>query len=130
MAIRIIRGIHSISGEAAIILAGTTPIAIFAKAQWTKFTSGEPVSKEYIQDEWTRRWNNSQDAKGTKRLIPNIEIRLRPKHDELDEVTTSFLTGYRSFGNWLKLLNRAKDDKRKDCGLPHNARHLQFHCPK
>lgn len=62
-------------------------------------------------------------------MIKDIRTWCNRQHGEINYYLTQFLTGHRSFGNYLKRIKKQSSDKCIYCGAPDSAEHTIFICP-
>lgn len=75
------------------------------------------AAREEIITEWQTRWDEEQKkGQWTKVLIPNITLRLRYPHHQLDYFITQVLSGPGRFGDYALKMGKRTEDRCKYCG--------------
>ena len=128
-AVKIARGFPSMSGEAALVLAGMVPLSIQAKSRQKKFQGGQPQGCEETLRIWQQRWTKAEAA-WTRSLIPQVEKWTSRKHGELTSELTQILSGHGNFGTFLKMTNRRPSNLCPFCKTPETVRHQTMYCPR
>lgn len=125
-AVRVAKGFHSMSGEAALVLTGMPPLELQARARQAKF-KGEPTVKDSTM--WQSRWQSGEST-WTRNLIPNIQQWLDRSHGELSGAITEVLSGHGHFGSFLKMTGKSSSDMCETCHVRESLRHSLMHCPR
>ncbi|XP_046868464.1 uncharacterized protein LOC124460908 [Drosophila willistoni] len=95
-ALRVCCGFRTISDDAALVIAGMTPIDLLAheaqRIYATKMESApnpaelkgvKAAARQESWDAWQLRWTNSIKGRWTFRLIPDLKMWLQRKHGEI-----------------------------------------------
>lgn len=128
-AVRVTRGLPRMSGDAALVLAGMTPLAIQARARQDRFLNGRRTPLAEMQLHWQRAWKET-GPNWTKSLVPDIRDWVNRKHGELGSGLTEVLSGHGHFGTYLKMTKKRKDSMCPYCNTPETLRHLIMNCPR
>lgn len=132
LALRLIRGIRTISEDAAHVLAGTPPIDLEIEAQ---YLTREGVSKEEIRDwlygVWQTRWRDSQQGRWTHQLIPDLAEWTGCEHKVVDYHLTQFLTNHGCFRGYLFRFRHVDSALCLFCSdSAETAEHILLHCSR
>lgn len=125
-AVTIARGLHSMSGEAALVLTGMCPIGLQAEMRQSKFRGTKDI--ESPTKKWQSRWQGGEST-WTKSLIPRIEPWLKRTHGELSSPITEMLSGHGHFGSFLNITGKLPSASCRTCGTRESARHVLLNCP-
>lgn len=128
-AVRIVRGFPSMSGEAALVLAGMVPLTIQAKQRQEKFQGCKQQDKEDSMKAWQTRWERAEAA-WTRNLIPQIKRWTTRTHGELTSELTQILSGHGNFGTFLKMTKRKSCNLCPYCNTQETVRHQTMFCPR
>lgn len=135
MALRVISAYCTVSGDAAMVIAGILPIDLMAKDRRRRYQVRKNLSLPHPEDEgevtaeWQSRWDNSVKGRWTHRLIPNIERWIQRKHGEVNFHLTQVLTGHGCFAQYLNRFGKIDNAECWYCGHQvDDAFHMVFVC--
>ncbi|KRF98317.1 uncharacterized protein Dwil_GK28184 [Drosophila willistoni] len=144
-AVRVCRGFRTVSDEAALVIAGMTPIDLLAReakfifirrqtVAWTQAekSAAKAAARRASMEEWQRRWSTSTKGRWTHRLIPNLTDWLSRQSGEVTFELTQILSGHGCFRSYL---HRFGKDSSPECTLCRNGmiedpEHVIFSCPR
>ncbi|CAD7091251.1 unnamed protein product [Hermetia illucens] len=140
-ALRVCSAYRATSGEAAYVLAGMLPIDILAKESrrlYDKtYAAGESsafrrqLARWESIERWQQRWDESQNARWTYRIIPDIRRWFERNHGELSHELTQFLSGHGGYRAYLHRFGHDESPCCPRCGnVAENAEHVIFDCPR
>ena len=119
MGIRITRSYRTVSTEAILVLARTTPWPLLAeeRAEIYKIRTDESetnLTEEEVKartiDKWQARWDSSEKGTWTRSCIPDIRKWVERTWGELTYHTTQMLTGHGNFGTYQKRFKLSAGD--------------------
>lgn len=146
-----IRGYRTISADAAAVLANSPPIDLLVTYRSLVYhvargqvppvfgpfkpilgvDPADPIPQEWkttIQDEWEKRWKNSDAGSWTHELFPTVRCRQRTEL-RLNFWLTQALSGHGVFGSYLFALRRRPSQACR-CGAPEETpSHVFRFCP-
>lgn len=134
MAIRTSRAYRTISGSAALVISGITPIDLLARER-ARIYEGDIGCKKEEREKTLRAWDKEWRAQGhgmwTRRMIPDIGSWIARKHGEVGYHTTQVLSGHGCFRSYLYVIKKAVTEQCFFCNFePDTAEHAIFECPR
>lgn len=149
MAVRIVRGYRTISGEAACLLAGTPPWDLEAKTLASLFTWREEARardfypapreveghraelREVLLERWGQRLASAEAGRRTvEAVLPVLKEWLNREHGFLTFRLTQILSGHGCFGSYLCRIGREELSQCHHCDDGHEdtAQHTLEEC--
>jgi len=143
VALRTIRAYYTVSAETSSILASMLPADLLAterariRTRLDDQTDETPTNTLKKQERtisiaaWQARWDRSNNARWTRRLIPDVSRWLAKPPLNLTYRLTQALSGHGCFKSSLYRFNRADDSYCVYCMDPDDtAEHTLFACPR
>ncbi|BES90458.1 Reverse transcriptase (RNA-dependent DNA polymerase) [Nesidiocoris tenuis] len=137
-ALRIISAYRTVSGPAALVIAGTIPVHLLALERGRQYEGrrdGVPTDRKAQREasmrQWQQDWRRESRGRWTARLIPDLSLWAQRKHGEVNYFTTMFLTGHGYFRSYLKKIGKADSPRCLYCDAPaEDAEHTFFVCER
>lgn len=109
MALRICSAYRTVSTEAALVIAGVTPIRIMVKERAYLYKVRNLLEKkeakqrasENSMSRWQREWERSSKGSWTRKLIPIIKTWTERMHGKCSYFLSQVLTGHGTVGRTL-----------------------------
>ncbi|KAL4100909.1 hypothetical protein QTP88_020934 [Uroleucon formosanum] len=117
------------AAPAALVVAGLVPAHIMVMERTRRYKEGisDKETREESYRKWQHEWDNAEEGRWTKRLIPDIEKWAKRKHGRCSYHLTQMLTGHGCFGKYLYRFKRRAEPVCVDCGdAEYDAEHTLF----
>lgn len=130
--LRVARGYRTISADALQVICGIPPIELLVRQRCEMYKGSDRKEQElWVKEQWQKKWdNNYSKGQWTKLIIPNIEIWVNRKHEELTYGVTQLLSGHGCFRAYLHRFGKTDRADCPYCDVFDDARHTVFACPR
>jgi hypothetical protein len=138
LALRVCSAYRTVSGDAAVVLAGLVPLHLLARERAEIYSQRDMDSPQLRKDirrrtmtAWQQEWNSGVNGRWTWRLIREISPWIDRAHGEISFRMTQCMTGHGVFGKYLRRIRKAPSEECMYCGAEEDSpEHTLFVCPK
>nr|BAK38647.1 unnamed protein product [Tribolium castaneum] len=127
--LKVISGYRTVSAEAAQVIAGVPPIILLAEERASlRRGTDRRVARSRIMARWQREWEEAENGKWTRALIPDVETWANRGHGTVNFYLTQALSGHGCFGSFLFRIGKSDSDACWYCGEKDDPKHTLFYC--
>lgn len=137
MALRVAYAYHTVSTEAALVVAGLIPIPLLVEEHRRLFEAGEGRAEEQKRearimtlDAWQREWESCTKGRWTYKLLNNVRDWVNRRHGEMNYFICQLLTGHGSFSTYRRKIGKTEEDLCIYCGEVDSPEHAFFACSR
>lgn len=110
MALRICSAYRTVSGPAALVIAGVTPIELLASERKRLFEAGAEKNKANERtrtlEHWQAQWETEGRGRWTARMIADVRPWIQRRHGEVNYYLTQLLSGHGYFFQFLHKIGK------------------------